>query len=248
MEESPGRGRTPRIPPADEIGSIVYHPEDDRPDDVMVIVPDDTTYPRRLADCLGGDAPRTLHCVGNASLLNSGRVVMVCGSRSASPEGLDLAFRTSRLIAEQGIVVASGYARGIDMAAHRGALHGGGDTIAILPYGVSRFRLSGDLDGIFKREHFAAASELPPWCPFTVQGALRRNVLLTACAAAVIVIEPGDTGGTWHSVKAARDLGRPLFFIEGSRSDFINRLERKGGSRIAVTNGVPNLQPVLDRL
>ncbi|MFC1512095.1 DNA-processing protein DprA [Candidatus Latescibacterota bacterium] len=80
---------------------------------------------------------------------------------------------------------------------------------------------------------------------FTIKGALRRNRLLTAFSTAVIVVEPGDTGGTWSSVQTARELGKPIFFIEGRRKDFINALQRNGGKRIPIKRGTPDLTDIL---
>ncbi len=222
--------------------------DENEPDCCTVLSSDAAIYPQRLRECLGCRAPRKLYCLGTVSLACRHGIVMLCGSRNASPEALQLAYRCSRMLVEQGVTVASGYARGIDMAAHRGALAGGGDTIAVLPYGIRRFRISGELQDVFEIEHFLAISELSPWCPFTVKGAHRRNLLLTAFASAVIVVEPGDTGGTWHSVRTASDLGKSLFFIEGQRTDFIGKLEEKNGSRIAVRNGTPDIQRIMECL
>ncbi|HEX3000378.1 MAG TPA: DNA-processing protein DprA, partial [Armatimonadota bacterium] len=149
---------------------------------------------------------------GDLELLG-GKTVMVCGARDASPEGLDLAYRCGRLLADSGVTVASGYARGVDMAAHRGAFEAGGNTVAILPYGLARFRVHRDLEESFDPGRFLAISELGPWGVFTAHAALRRNKLLAALSDAVIVVEPGETGGTWYSAEKASEMGKPLFFL-----------------------------------
>ena len=173
---------------------------------------------------------------------------MLCGARNASENALDLAYRVACQLAEMRVAVASGYARGVDMAAHQGALSTGGDTIAVLPYGINRFKVTRPLREVFDFEHFLATSELLPAYRFTVTGALRRNRLLAALSDAVIVVEPGDTGGTWYSVQTARDFDKPLFFLEGRRKDFIDALEKNGGVRIPVSRGNPDLTGVLDHI
>lgn len=208
-----------------------------------VVEIEDNDIPMNLLRALGTGAPRKLFCCGDVSLLH-GRMVMVCGARDASPEGLDLAYRCGRLLAHSGVTVASGYARGVDMAAHRGALDAGGNTIAFLPYGLARFKMHRDLGDAFDPDRFLAVSELQPWGVFTSHSALHRNKLLAALSEAVIVVEPGETGGTWYSAEKASALRKPLFFLEGMRPEIISRLEALGGIRLEVKNGTPEIGAV----
>ncbi|MFC1512122.1 DNA-processing protein DprA [Candidatus Latescibacterota bacterium] len=126
-------------------------------------------FPLTLKQYLGDRAPHELYCFGNLSLLQEERTVMLCGSRSASESALGLTFRAARQLAEMRVAVTSGYARGVDMAAHQGALSAGGDTIAVLPYGINRFRVARPLREVFDIEHFLAASELHPTHHFTIK-------------------------------------------------------------------------------
>jgi DNA processing protein len=205
------------------------------------------SYPERLAAALGETAPSVLTCYGDIRLLNTRRV-MVCGARNASQSGTDIAYRCGRVIAECGFTVLSGYARGVDMAAHRGALEAGGKTIAFLPFGLSKFRVHRDIQESFDPNCFLAVSELPLWQVFTTPFAFRRNKLMVALADAVIVVEPGETGGTWYSAEKAWKMGKGLYFLEGARPEIIPRLESLGGRRIEVRNGVPDLKEILEGL
>ena len=200
----------------------------------------DYDYPAQFEMLLKRSAPPLIYYMGNVSLFNE-RIIMICGMRNASEKGLELAYKCGKLIAEQGYVVSSGYARGVDMAAHLGALDAGGDTIAFLPYGLSKFIVNPAIQGSFEPEHFLAASEQPPSYHFTVKGALRRNKLLAALSLAVVVIEPGETGGTWSSIRYANKMGKPLFFLEGDRPCIIPELTKMGAKRIVVRKGVPDL-------
>jgi DNA processing protein len=169
---------------------------------------------------------------------------MVCGARNASETALDLAYRCGQSLANSNMVVASGYARGVDMAAHRGALDAGGSTLAFLPYGVARFTVRRNIREAFDPKRFLWVSEREPWQIFSSPAALHRNKLLAALARAVIVIEPGESGGTWYSAEQAHRMGRPLFFLEGNRPEVIGQLEPLGGIRLTVRNGEPDIRPL----
>jgi len=204
-------------------------------------------YPEKVKAHLLNSFPEKLFCMGNLVLFKK-KIIMICGSRNCSEKGLELAYKCGRLIGEQGYTVASGYARGVDMAAHLGALESGGNTIAIVPYGLLKFKVNNAISESFDIDRFLAVSELPPLCPFTVRNALRRNNILVALSDAVIVIEPGETGGTWHSAECARKMVKPLYFLEGVRKKSITRLESMGGKRLEVSHGVPNLKGIYKKI
>ncbi|MFC1528756.1 DNA-processing protein DprA, partial [Candidatus Latescibacterota bacterium] len=210
---------------------------------VQIVRDGDKYYPTKFSHLLEDKRPKMLFCMGDITLLNKPSI-FVCGARDASKIGLELAYKCGRLIAEEGFVVVSGYARGVDMEAHLGALEAGGSTIAILPYGLSRFSVRRALMDVFEPGRFLAFSELPPTCSFKVHTAFRRNKLLAALADAVIVVEPGESGGTWYSAKKACSLHKPLFFFEGSRPEIIHEIELMGGKRLSMRNGAPKLQVV----
>ena len=212
---------------------------------VEVIMDGDINYPEQFTKFLNSKRPRALFCMGNVSLFNMSSI-FVGGARDASKTGLELAYKCGRLIAEAGNTVISGYARGVDMAAHLGSLEGGGTTIAILPYGLSRFAIKQALIEVFDPDRFLVVSELPPSCVFMTKAAFRRNMLLVALAHSVIVVEPGESGGTWHSAEKAQSMHKPLYFLEGERPDIIARLESMGGYHLNIRNGAPILDEVYE--
>jgi len=214
-------------------------------DSVRVVCEGDEDYPAGLDGCLGDGRPRVLFHAGDISMLGTPSV-FICGTRDASRAGRETAYKCARLAAEAGCTVISGYARGIDSAAHLGALEGGGKTAAVLPYGLAHFSVRRMLAAAFEPDDFLAVSEMPPFTGFTVKAALRRNALLAALADVVIVIEPGETGGTWHSARKARAMGKPLFFHEGARPEAVGRMLSLGGERIEMRSGAPLLGKVLE--
>lgn len=211
-----------------------------------VIMEGDPDYPAVVKEFLGDKSPEMLFYMGEISLLEH-QSIMVCGARNASDIGLDIAKKCGKYLIEQDYVVASGYARGVDKAAHFGALEAGGTTIAVLPYGLASFRISNALEGTFDPERFCVLSEVPPTHGFTAQSAFRRNKFLAALSEAVIVIEPGESGGTWYSAKRAARMKKPLFYFEGSRPDVIGEMVPLGGIRLEMKDGYPDLSPVFEQ-
>jgi predicted Rossmann fold nucleotide-binding protein DprA/Smf involved in DNA uptake len=201
-------------------------------------------YPKKIFDFFGERPPETLTLYGDGSLLE-GKIIMVCGARNASESGTDLAYRCGRSIAGCGITVLSGYARGVDLSAHRGTLEGGGKTIAVLPYGLLRFRIHRDIYDSYDPSSFLVMSGFPMWQVFSTHAAFQRNKLMAALSDVIIVVEPGETGGTWYSAEKASKMGKKLFFLEGANPQMIPRLESLAGKRIPVVNGEPDLTEVL---
>jgi len=213
---------------------------------IDVLTEGDERYPEAFARHLGSGRPRMLFLKGNLSLLDR-PAILVCGSRDATDRGLDFTYRCGRLIAEEGYTVISGYARGVDLAAHQGALEGGGDTVALVPYGLSRFSRRSVPADLPDEHNFLVGGELPPTCGFTVRAALRRNKFLAALSLAIIVVEPGESGGSWFTAKRARDMGKPLFYFAGERTDSIGRMESLGGRPLTLRRKAPVLDEVYEQ-
>ena len=169
-------------------------------------------YPAGLLDL--ADAPRVVFVRG--ALPARERAVGVVGSRAASPYGIAQATALAAGLARLGFVVVSGLARGIDGAAHRGALEAGGASVAVLP---------GGLDEVTPRHHAELAESLcerggllserasgPP--PFRATF-LERNRLIAALASAIVVVEAAMRSGALATAAAARRLGRPVLAVPG---------------------------------
>ena len=143
-------------------------------------------------------------------------LVAIVGSRSASAVALETAARLARELAARGITVVSGLARGVDSAAHRGALHGG-RTIAVLGSAV---------DTIYPREHAPLAddiarsglvlSEYPPGTPPLAFHFPARNRLISGLSRAVVVIEASDKSGSLITAACALEQGREVMAVPGN--------------------------------
>jgi len=210
---------------------------------ISIITDDADDSPNILTSTFGEQRPRFLFYAGNQKLLK-GPGVMICGARNASPTGQDLAYRCGRLLGDIGVTVISGYARGVDMKAHFGSLASGCGTVAVLPFGFTRFKFDEEVRTAMEEGCFLAVSEYPPSTGFSPRTAFRRNRVMVALSSAVIVVEPGDSGGTWYSARTTKEFGKPLFFLEGDRPEFIQKLEELGAKQIVLKNGAPQLEEV----
>ncbi|HTM56830.1 MAG TPA: DNA-processing protein DprA [Candidatus Udaeobacter sp.] len=172
----------------------------------------DPDYPSGLRDLR--DAPPMVHIRGEISPRES--AIAIVGSRAATPYGQKIARDLARDLAGLGFAIVSGLARGIDAAAHRGALETGGRTIAVL---------AGGLDHVAPRHHVKLAEEIastgglltewPSGPPAQPGMFVRRNRLIAAISAAVVVVEADERSGALSTAAAARRLGRLLFAVPG---------------------------------
>lgn len=171
----------------------------------------DVRFPTKLLHLR--QTPKELYAAGNLDLFSQSGVAIV-GSRNASEHGLETASRIARAVAEAGLVVISGYAKGIDTAAHRAALEADGTTIFVLPFGFKHFHLKRELKPIARPERLLAVSQFPFGQPWFASAAMKRNETVCGLADSVIVIEAGESGGTVEAAKTARSLGRRLYVVD----------------------------------
>lgn len=176
----------------------------------LIIGGDD--YPEQLNTLRS--PPAILMCAGNVSLL-SRPAVGVCGSRAASPEGLEATRSLAQSLAGKGYVTVAGNAIGVDTEAQVAALDAGGGVISVLPEGIEHARLrGGDEDGIPESGELLVLSQFPPGQPWSVGGAMARNGVIAALSHVLVVIEASERGGTLAAGEAALAMGRPVLALE----------------------------------
>jgi DNA processing protein len=175
---------------------------------------DDEAYPPMLRGI--ADPPPVLWVRGARDALGRPAVAIV-GSRAATPYALEVAARLAAELAARGVVVVSGLARGVDGAAHRGAVQAGGRTIAVLGSGP---------DIIYPREHAdlaadickngALVSELGPGAPPLPEHFPLRNRLISGISLGVVVVEASEKSGSLITARYALDQGRDVMAVPGS--------------------------------
>lgn len=219
---------------------------------VRILILGQRGYPARLRSLLGNTSPPVLFLLGELDLLQC-RAVGFCGSRRASAKGLGVAADCASSLARQQINVVSGYANGIDLAAHRAALEVGGSTTIVMAEGILHFKVKSELRGLVNKGDFsrlAVVSEFPPGLSWRAHNAMTRNRTICGLSRAMVVIESGSEGGTFEAGKAALELGEPLFCVEYSETP----LEAAGNSYFLKhgaqslrrsRNGEPNLTKLL---
>ncbi|HEX3606794.1 MAG TPA: DNA-processing protein DprA [Candidatus Dormibacteraeota bacterium] len=165
--------------------------------------------------------------------------VAVVGARRATVTGLDVARELGRELAAAGVLVISGLARGVDAAAHRGALEGGGPTLAVLGCGVDVCYPPGHEDLLEAVcETGAVISEDPPGTEPVGWRFPRRNRLIAALCLAVVVVEATERSGALSTARHAADLGREILAVPGS----VRSPQSRGTNRLIRDGAVPLLE------
>lgn len=174
----------------------------------------DDRYPEGLRTIF--DPPLMLYVRGNVELLQ-GPGVAVVGTRRPSPYGVMVAEKFSRELAEAGLVVMSGMARGIDTAAHKAALAVKGKTLAVLGcgadvvYPAENRQLAAQIarDGLI-------VSEYPLRTPAYPQNFPVRNRIVSALSSGVMIVEGAQYSGSAITARLAMDQGREVFAVPGN--------------------------------
>jgi DNA processing protein len=204
----------------------------------------DPHYPSLLAEI--HDPPPFLYYQGCSSEQDH-RVIAMVGSRNGSPYGIKVTERLAYGLAQRGLTIASGLARGIDTAAHEGALLAKGRTVAVLGSG---------LDVIYPAENRKLAerivetgmicSEFPPGTLPERQNFPVRNRIISGMSLGVVIVEAGMRSGSLITARLALEQGREVFAVPGSIESF-----KSSGTHHLIKQGaklVENAQDVLEEI
>ncbi len=211
-----------------------------RENGVEILTRSHPAYPRSLAEI--PDPPALLFMQGTIEPADSLAIAIV-GSRHATHYGLTQAERLAGSLARAGLTVVSGLARGIDAAAHRGALAAGGRTLAILGSGVLNIYPPENRELAFDvRKRGALLSEAPPRGE-PLSGAFpQRNRIISGISLGVLVIEASARSGALITARHASEQGRDVFAVPGrvdSRmSQGCHRLIRDGAKLVETADDI----------
>jgi DNA processing protein len=201
-----------------------------------LLILDDGVYPALLREIY--DPPITIYVKGDWEACLDQPCVAVVGSRRCSTYGQNAALMLARDLAQRGVTVVSGFARGIDAAAHRGALEGGGRTVAVLGTGMGEY---------YPRDHKRLADEIidrggaivtqfPLGTPPVAENFPYRNRIISGLSLGVLVVEAAENSGSLITARLAIEQNREVFAVPGnitSRNSFgTNYLIKGAGAKL----------------
>jgi len=203
-------------------------------DDILVL--DDGVYPSLLREIY--DPPIVLYVKGAWNKCLEQPCVAIVGSRRCSTYGQNAALMLARDLAQRGVTIVSGFARGIDAAAHRGALEAGGRTIAVLGTGI---------DECYPRDHRkmgqeileqggAMVSQFPLGTPPVSENFPYRNRIISGLSLGVVIVEAAENSGSLITARLAIEQNREVWAVPGnitSRNSFgTNYLIKGAGAKL----------------
>ena len=198
-------------------------------------------FPPLLAEI--PNPPPVLWTRGDRSLFG-GPCIAIVGARAATRDGREIAYQLASDLTRAGIVVVSGLARGIDSAAHTGALDAGGKTIAILGTGIDRVYPSENKD---LHERIAAegllVSEFAPGAPPDLFHFPQRNRIISGLSKAVVVVEARERSGSLITARLAGEQGRDVMVVPGQ----IRTGQNRGGHAL-LRDGAKLVESAVDIL
>lgn len=200
-----------------------------------VLILDDGSYPFLLREI--ADPPITLYVRGNWQTCFDAPCVAIVGSRRASTYGENASEMLSRDLASNGVCIVSGLARGIDTAAHRGAIKGKGKTIAVLGTGINQ---------IYPKENVrlveeildsggAIVSQFPFETPPLRENFPYRNRIISGLSLAVLIVEASERSGSLITARLAMEQNREVMAVPGnitSKNSFGANYLIKSGAKL----------------
>ena len=200
----------------------------------QIILYTDSNYPQMLRDL--SDAPPLLYVKGNLNALDYEKSLAIVGSRAASINGRKTASKIAYDLTEGGVCIISGMARGIDTAAHKGAMFAknkSGPTIAVLGTGIDVVYPAENKE-VYEQicQNGCILSEVPLGAPASTQQFPRRNRIVTALSDGVLVVEAGLKSGSLITANIAIDMQKMLFAVPGTPGE-----SRTQGSNLLIKEG-----------
>ncbi|MBI4721403.1 MAG: DNA-protecting protein DprA [Candidatus Stahlbacteria bacterium] len=227
-------------PPLEHINKLLAELERRQ---IKIITMYDSGYPERFNLKLLKhikNPPPIIYVQGRLDYL---KAIAIIGTTHPSLRGEQKAFRFAFELAKQGFTIVSGYAKGIDTQAHLGAIKGSGKTIIVLPMGILNFKVHSELYPVIGTlfSQSIILSEFFPTAKWTTAQALLRNRITAGLANAVLVVEPGNKGGTISTVRWAKQQNKTSFIVPPINTDKGKEIWRMGAIKVNTTQEIIKL-------
>lgn len=208
----------------------------------------DDDYPTGLRKLDMANIPAVLFYKGNCNLMKN-KCVGFAGSRKVSDSGIRITDSSARQLSSDGIAVVSGYAKGVDITAHRAALQSGGNTIFVIVEGILKNRIKSEVKEFLNDKNHLFVSQFLPNLTWSASNAMKRNNTIIGLADAMILIESGMDGGTFNAGEQSLKNKKPLFVVEYG----VNKPTAEGNTFFLQHGGMPirgdkNGKPILKRV
>lgn len=201
----------------------------------------DSRYPNKLKEI--ENPPAALYSIGNFRDLNSLPSVGIVGTRDMTDYGKRITEGFAFELAKNGITIVSGLAKGIDTAAHRGAVVAGGYTVAVLGNPIGEVYPKENLKAFQTLyERGLVLSELYPGAPRTRADFPHRNRIISGMSSAILVTEAGENSGSLITARHAETQGRRVFAIPGNVGGENN------GTNLLIKKGVTAVTEPIDMI
>ena len=203
----------------------------------------DKKYPKSLLKI--DNPPKQLYVEGNIELLNKNCIAII-GSRNCSENGKKLAQKFAIELSNQGIIIISGMAKGIDSEAHKGTLRAKGKTIAVLGCGINELypKQNKMLAKQILKIGGCIISEYPSGTKPNKVNFPQRNRIISGLAEAVVVVEAGERSGAIITANLALEQGKEIFAVPGDitkkQSIGTNKLIKDGAYMITSIDDILN--------
>jgi DNA processing protein len=205
---------------------------------IQILTWDDPDYPSHLKEI--DQPPPVLFLRGDVSKEDSWAVGIV-GTRAVTSYGRQVTEELAAVLAQNGVTVVSGLARGVDAIAHNAALKAGGRTLAILGSGVDRIYPPEHRQLAEKiMQHGAVISDYAPGTPPESANFPPRNRIISGLSMAVVVVEAGDISGALITAEFAAEQGRDVFAVPG----MVYAPQSRGTNRLIANGAKVLLQPM----
>ncbi len=200
---------------------------------VRILRLDDPAYPKLLREIF--DPPLVLFCKGDIECLNQ-HCISIVGSRRATPYGINVAEKLARDLASRGLAICSGMARGIDTAAHRGAIEAKGKTLAVLGSGLNHiYPRENKKLALQIEQHGCVISEFPMNTSPSPQNFPIRNRIISGLSLGTCLVEAAEFSGSLITGRLALEQNREVFAVPGnitSKTSFGPNLWIKQGAKL----------------